>query len=61
MKRVVGINIISVVAVVIIFIWFFRIEYTDLGFEKNKSPYFGIISMLLLKIGMQLEKRKLKK
>ena len=53
-------NAISIIAVVIIIAWFFQIDYKELSFEKNRSPYFGIASMLLMIVAMQIIAKQLK-
>lgn len=61
MKRVKAINAISILAAIIVVVWFTEINYSDLSISENRSAYLGIISMVLITIAMQLEKRRLKK
>ena len=61
MKRIKAINAISIVAAIIVVIWFTEINYSDLSIGENRSAYLGILSMILITIAMQLEKRRLKK
>ena len=61
MKRIKAINAISILAAIIVVIWFTEINYSDLSIGENRSAYLGILSMILITIAMQLEKRRLKK
>ena len=61
MKRVKAINAISILATIIVVVWFTEINYSDLSIGENRSAYLGILSMVLITIAMQLEKRRLKK
>lgn len=61
MKRIKAINAISIVAIIIVVFWFTEINYSDLSIGENRSAYLGILSMILITIAMQLEKRRLKK
>ena len=47
----------SIVAAAIIVFWLFKIDYSDLGFNHNMSPYLSIISLVLIIISMQLSRR----
>jgi hypothetical protein len=58
LKRI--INILIIVFIVIIISWFTEINYQDLSFDQNRSPYLGIISMVLMIISMVLVKRQQK-
>lgn len=49
-------NGISIIALGIIVFWFFKIDYSDLGFKRNLSPYLSIISLCLIIAGMQINR-----
>ena len=47
----------SILFGVILIGWFTQINYNDLSFNNNLSPYLGIISAVLFIFVMQLTKR----
>ena len=53
-------NVLSIIFIIILIFWFTQINYNDLSFKENISPYFGILSMILMSIAMQLIKRGIK-
>ena len=54
-------NVLSVIFVIILIFWVTQINYNDLSFKENVSPYFGIISMIMMSIAMQMIGRGIKK
>ena len=62
MKNVLKIfNALSIIFVIILIVWIVMIDYSDLSFKNNISPYFGIFSMVLMLIAMEFIKRGIKK
>lgn len=59
MKKV--FNTLSIIFAIILIFWFTQINYSDLSFKQNLSPYLGIISMTLMIIAMQMARRGTKK
>ena len=50
-------NIISIVFVIIFVGWITQLDYNNLVFSNNISPYLGIISAILFIFSMQFAKR----
>ena len=50
-------NIISIVFVIIFVGWITQLDYNNLAFSNNISPYLGIISAVLFIFAMQFAKR----
>ena len=62
MKKVKTIfNVLIIIFVFILIFWFTQINYEDLSFHKNLSPYFGVLSMSMMIFSMQLIKNSIKK
>ncbi|MDY0779695.1 hypothetical protein [Tenacibaculum sp. IB213877] len=53
-------DIISFVFVIILVLWFTQIDYSDLSFKNNTSPYLGILSAALFIFVMQFAKKNQK-
>ena len=47
----------TIVALAIIVFWLYKIDYSDVGFKHNMSPYLSIISLVLIIISMQISRR----
>lgn len=54
-------NVLSILFLIILIFWFTQINYNDLSFKKNVSPYLGILSMTMMSIAMQMIGRGIKK
>lgn len=54
-------NALSIIFIIILIFWIVMIDYKDLAFKNNISPYFGIFSMVLMLIAMEFIKRGIKK
>ncbi|CAL2086104.1 conserved hypothetical protein [Tenacibaculum sp. 190524A05c] len=54
-------NALSIIFLIILIFWIVVIDYKDLSFKNNISPYFGIFSMVLMLIAMEFIKRGIKK
>lgn len=54
-------NILSIIFVIIFIYWVTQINYNDLSFKENNSPYLGILSMLMMTIALQMIKGGIKK
>jgi uncharacterized membrane protein YwzB len=54
-------NILSIIFVIILIYWVTQINYNDLSFKENNSPYLGILSMLMMTIALQMIKGGIKK
>ncbi|CAM1343566.1 hypothetical protein TAMYLO_330261 [Tenacibaculum amylolyticum] len=62
MKNVTKIlNVLSIIFTIILIVWITQIDYSNLSFNNNISPYFGILAMIMMLIAMQLVKKSLKK
>lgn len=46
----------TIVALAIIVFWLYKIDYSDMGFKHNMSPYLSIISLILIIISMQISR-----
>ncbi|AZJ31414.1 hypothetical protein SAMN05444344_2185 [Tenacibaculum mesophilum] len=53
-------DIISILFGIILVLWFTQIDYSNLSFENNISPYLGIFTALLFIFVMQFAKRNQK-
>ena len=61
MKKVkIVFNVLSIIFVIILIFWFTQINYNDLSFKENSSPYLGILSMGMMSIALQMIKRGMK-
>lgn len=49
-------NGITVIAVVIIIFWLFNIDYNDLSWKNNMSPYLSIIALVIISISLQIQR-----
>ena len=53
-------NVLSIIFIIILIFWFTQINYNDLSFKENTSPYFGILSIILMLFALQLIKKGIK-
>jgi hypothetical protein len=53
-------NTLSIIFLIILFFWVTQINYSDLSFKENSSPYLGISTMLMISFAMQMIKRGIK-
>ncbi|WP_299708925.1 hypothetical protein [uncultured Tenacibaculum sp.] len=53
-------DIISILFAIILILWFFRIDYSDLSFKNNTSEYLGIFSMIMGLVSLQMIKSSIK-
>ena len=53
-------DIISILFAIILILWFFRIDYSDLSFKNNTSEYLGVFSMIMGLISLQMIKSSIK-
>lgn len=53
-------NILTIIFFIILIFWFTQLNYNDLSFYKNLSPYLGILSMSMMIIIMQMVKKGIK-
>lgn len=47
-------NVLSLFFLIILVFWCTQINYSDLSFKENVSPYLGILSMSMMSIAMHL-------
>lgn len=59
MKKV--FNALTVIFIIILIFWFTQVNYNDLSFKKNISPFLGILSMSMMIFAMQMIKKGIKK
>ena len=61
MKRIKTIfNILSIIFVIILIFWITQINFDDLSYKENSSPYLGILSMSMISIALQMIKGGIK-
>ncbi|TDQ29728.1 hypothetical protein DFQ07_0048 [Tenacibaculum caenipelagi] len=53
-------DVVSVLFAIILVFWLTQINYSDLSFESNSSPYLGIITAVLFIAVMQFAKKTIK-
>jgi hypothetical protein len=62
MKKInIGFNILFIIFILIIVFWVTQINFDNLSFKENSSPYFGISSLLLMSFALKMIKRGIKK
>ena len=54
-------NLLSIIFVIILFFWITQINYSNLSYKENVSPYLGILSMSMMSIAMLMIGRGIKK
>ncbi|CAM1358373.1 conserved hypothetical protein [Tenacibaculum sediminilitoris] len=54
-------NIVSILFGIVLAAWFTQIDYSDLSFKNNISPYLGIVTALLFIFVMQFAKNNQEK
>jgi len=54
-------NVLSLFFLIILVFWCTQINYSDLSFKENISPYLGILSMSMMSIAMHLIGRGIQK
>jgi hypothetical protein len=54
-------NVLSIIFIIILIFWFTQINFNNLSFKENNSPYLGILSMLMISIALQMIKRSIRK
>ena len=55
------VNVLSLIFLIIVVFWCTQINYNDLAFKENLSPYLGILSMLMMSFAIQMIGRGIKK
>jgi lipopolysaccharide export LptBFGC system permease protein LptF len=53
-------NILSIIFVIILIFWITQINFDDLSYKENSSPYLGILSMSMISIALQMIKGGIK-
>jgi hypothetical protein len=62
MKKInIGFIILFIFVIVSIVFWVTQINFDNLSFKENSSPYFGISSLLLMSFALKMIKRGIKK
>lgn len=54
-------NVLTLFFLIILIFWITQINYNDLSFKENLSPYLGVTSMTLMIFSMQMIKKNIKK
>ena len=61
MKKInIGFNILFIIFTLIIVFWFTQINYNNLSFKENSSPYLGISAILMMSIALKMIKGGIK-
>lgn len=53
-------NALTIIFAIILIFWFTQVDYNDLSYKKNVSPFLGILSMSMMIIAMQMIKGSIK-
>lgn len=54
-------NVVSILFGIVLVAWFTQIDYSDLSFKNNISPYLGIVTALLFIFVMRFAKNNQEK
>jgi len=54
-------NVITIIFALILIFWLTQLNYNNLSFQENRNAYFGMLSVLLMMLAIQLIKRGINK
>jgi hypothetical protein len=54
-------NVLSIIFAIILVFWITQINFDNLSYKENVSPFLGILSMLMMSIAMQMIGRGINK
>ena len=60
-RKNIGFNILFIVFILIVVYWITQINYNNLSFKENSSPYIGISAMVMMSIALKMIKGGIKK